>query len=368
MEENAEELQVCPSTEMAIAISQKPYVIVPFQWGRYMTSSGYIFYTSPSGRVLLSIEDVISYLEEVDSCKCFYDSDLNFNEIFSFDTDRCSLLLPPKEENNCHCEQFWSESISKDWNKQLATDLLTGFFKDYISKSEFYDKLNADQADEVLIYLLNSSEENNLCFSTNFLEEETCQLLSVLSSKHFIVSKSGHVFPRSMSRSQLKHFTCELVSKTVSALNLPQEYFVVLSGQNKAIEATMPRQETAKSDAKTKKQKPKRVQKKKNLSKEEVEAQIKKIKDYQREYRLKQKLKLAAKKIPQTNRLTRRTSSRIAAKTKESLKEHVTAIESIPKRKVTFKKYDEDSKELGNALKFLLEERPLMELCSANFY
>lgn len=147
-----------------------------------------------------------------------------------------------------------------------------------------------------------------------------------------------------------------------------QEYFVVLSGQNKAIEATMPRQETAKSDAKTKKQKPKRVQKKKNLSKEEVEAQIKKIKDYQREYRLKQKLKLAAKKIPQTNRLTRRTSSRIAAKTKESLKEHVTAIESIPKRKVTFKKYDEDSKELGNALKFLLEERPLMELCSANFY
>ncbi len=130
----------------------------------------------------------------------------------------------------------------------------------------------------------------------------------------------------------------------------------------------MPRQETAKSDAKTKKQKPKCVQKKKNLSKEEVEAQIKKIKDYQREYRLKQKLKLAAKKIPQTNRLTRRTSSRIAAKTKESLKEHLTAIESIPKRKVTFKKYDEDSKELGNALKFLLEERPLMELCSANFY
>lgn len=186
------------------------------------STQGYIFYTSPSGRVLLSIEDVISYLEEVDSCKCFYDSDLNFNEIFSFDTDRCSLLLPPKEENNCHCEQFWSESISKDWNKQLATDLLTGFFKDYISKSEFYDKLNADQADEVLIYLLNSSEEDNLCFSTNFLEEETCQLLSVLSSKHFIVSKSGHVFPRSMSRSQLKHFTCELVSKTVSALNLPQ--------------------------------------------------------------------------------------------------------------------------------------------------
>lgn len=182
---------------------------------------GYIFYTSPSGRVLLSIEEVISYLQEVDSCKCYYNTDLNFTEVFSFDNTYFSLMLPPSEPTNCPCEKFWSGSISNDWDKQLAIDRLTSFAKEYISKTQFQKELDSDDANQVLIYMINSSEiDFNL--SANSTMEENCQLLSVLNGKNFIVSRSGHIFPREMNRSQLKHFTYELVSKTAFELNLPQ--------------------------------------------------------------------------------------------------------------------------------------------------
>lgn len=129
------------------------------------------------------------------------------------------------------------------------------------------------------------------------------------------------------------------------------------------MEAKNPRKETNKTETEAIKQKPKRGRKKKILSKEDIEARIEKQKAYQMEYRQKQKLKFQAKKIPQTERVTRSKSSRISAVNNEGEKEQ-TVIKPKPKRKLTNKKYDQELKiETQNALKFL--ENQLMELCPA---
>lgn len=154
---------------------------------------------------------------------------MNLKEVFSFDSFYTSLNLPPTKstkDNESYCEKFWLECIPKSWDKRQVIDLLTSFFKDYISKSEFlFEVKNKIDSLDILIYLvynLNGKSENNFNSSSIPLLEENSELMAILNCKDFIVTRSGRIYPRLMTDNQFKHFICEFVEKVAFELNLSQ--------------------------------------------------------------------------------------------------------------------------------------------------
>lgn len=70
-------------------IDFKDPIQVPYKWSRVVVEntcfSNSVYYVSPSGHVITSIQDVIDYLENPSTCKCFLDHNLELNQVFSFD-------------------------------------------------------------------------------------------------------------------------------------------------------------------------------------------------------------------------------------------------------------------------------------------
>lgn len=108
------------------------FIILPFAWSR-ITVNYTVYYVSPSGRVLLSDQEVFDYLSSEQTCKCYLHLSWSYDEVFNFDPFVCSLQ-PMQADSYSTCEAWincrppenthnWLTNILRHLVNQEVTDL-----------------------------------------------------------------------------------------------------------------------------------------------------------------------------------------------------------------------------------------------------
>lgn len=109
----------------------RQYIILPFAWSR-ITVNYTVYYVSPSGRVLLSDQEVFAYLTSEQTCKCYLHLSWSYDQVFNFDPFVCSLQ-PMQADCNSTCESWincrppenthnWLTNIRRHLVNQEVTD------------------------------------------------------------------------------------------------------------------------------------------------------------------------------------------------------------------------------------------------------
>ena len=116
------------------------HILVPFGWTRTITAPNQslphhrVFYRSPSGRTLRRLDEAVTYLQDINSCHCYLDTGLRFDEVFSFDVGVGGLALPLTIQTTRCLNWFVTKSseevlaIKQFLLTQTNGDLLAGLY------------------------------------------------------------------------------------------------------------------------------------------------------------------------------------------------------------------------------------------------
>ncbi|KAI2811527.1 DNA- binding [Blomia tropicalis] len=104
-------------------LTMKPALQLPYGWKRKIkfinSKEGKVFYVTPSGHVLCNKEEIVRYLETKNSCKCYLNLTLKFEEVFDFELD---TKVQQATSKSCpsRCDD-WAQSIS---NMMLRSQII----------------------------------------------------------------------------------------------------------------------------------------------------------------------------------------------------------------------------------------------------
>lgn len=178
-----------------------PRLVVPNQWQRLITGlesnhPNSVYYISPSGHVLTSVDEVDCYLNEPHTCKCYLMGGIATCTVFNFD---------PEAD---YVEEFIPRAGTFDDCAKVAATLTDQELDDFAYNSALALRQSA-QTDLRQLYdrLIDSMRVHILSGELEWMHFETW--MQCFDWHRYLVTETVQKFVFVMSPSQMKHYACE---------------------------------------------------------------------------------------------------------------------------------------------------------------
>lgn len=81
-----------PIAEEPVDSQERSPILVPYKWSRRIDEkANSVFYVSPSGHIITSIQHALGYLRNPNTCKCFLNCSVDLHQVFNFDPDIATI-------------------------------------------------------------------------------------------------------------------------------------------------------------------------------------------------------------------------------------------------------------------------------------
>lgn len=71
---------------------EKTPILIPYKWSRRVDeNANSVYYVSPSGHIITSIQKALNYLGNPNTCKCFLNCSLDLHQVFNFDPEMATI-------------------------------------------------------------------------------------------------------------------------------------------------------------------------------------------------------------------------------------------------------------------------------------
>jgi len=193
---------------------------IPFGWIRVVTPNNHsecipskgdesllVYYITPSGHILLSSEDVRSYLDKDIHCKCYLNIGDDHLEMFNFDPTKECVQVEEEEQKKCKstCEQWIRLAGGSSF---LSEQILLS--QSYLYKQQVCDMFEIYQ----MVTKVQQVEQQQ---QTD--EEQFCQWLDRFSWEHILITREGNKYVKNWTEQQRQHFAYEF---TLTCLQRPE--------------------------------------------------------------------------------------------------------------------------------------------------
>ena len=203
---------------------------IPHLWKRKSTKYNKIYYVSPSGHVLDSLNKLNEYLKEPNTCKCFMQN-LAFSDVFNFDPSIQCEQLKNHDKKLSLCED-WAQSIGDDFYKcQLMLTSVYLIEQSVFDFREIYQILNKKKPSKLSNEPVASTSKDDIDAINEDDYKNWLRYYDIVST---LVTKNGLVLEHNLSSENLKHLAYELTAIGEIGINqnVPPEYSHCLSDED----------------------------------------------------------------------------------------------------------------------------------------